>query len=148
MAVEYTWDGSDWLAKGGDGDHDHSSGSGQTRLAAKDRVITKIVYIEDPIAADSFPIAFLADNVTMVQVRGVTDVGTVVFNIERRATNTPDVAGTDVLSSDLTATTAGASTTSFAASGAVAAEQWLNCNVTSVASSPTKVWIAIEYTID
>ncbi len=118
------------------------------RLAAKNRTITKILYIEDPVAADSFPIAFLADDVHMVQVRGVTDVGTVTFNIERRTTDAPDAVGTDVLSSDLPAVAAGASTTAFAASGVVVAEQWLNCNITSVATSPTKVWIALEYTID
>ncbi len=118
------------------------------RLAAKHRTITKIFYIEDPLASDSFPIAFVADNVTFVQVRAITNVGTVDFNIQRRSTNTPDVAGTDILSADLQATAASAATTSFASSGSVAAEQWLNYNASAIASAPTKLWIVLEYTID
>ncbi len=118
------------------------------RLAAKHRTITKIFYIEDPIASDSFPIAFVADNITFVQVRAVTDVGAVDFNIERRSTNTPDVAGTDILSSNLQAVAASANTTAFSSSGSVAAEQWLSYNASAVASAPTKLWIVLEYTID
>jgi len=128
-----------------------SIGSGtlaSARIAAKHRTITKIFYIEDPLAGDSFPIAFVADNVTFVQVRAVTDVGTVDFNIERRSTNTPDVVGTDILSADLQALAIGATTTTFVSAGSVAAEQWLNYNASAVASAPTKLWIVLEYTID
>ena len=79
--------------------HPHAAGditSGAldgNRLAAKNRTMTKIVYVESPTADDSFPVAFLPHAVTLVQVRGVTDVGTVDFNIKHRATDTPDVAG-------------------------------------------------------
>lgn len=128
--------------------HDHSDAAGGGRLAARDRTITKIIYIEDPVAADSFPIAFLADAVSFVKVRGITDVGTVTFNIEFRGENTPDAVGTDILTSDLVADATGEETTTFDSSGDVVAERWLNCNVTSVATAPTKVWISLEYTID
>ncbi|UCE60479.1 MAG: hypothetical protein JSU63_01775 [Phycisphaerales bacterium] len=141
-------------------DHESSAGGGTLsaaavgsgtlsgdRLAAKNKTITKIVYIEDPTATDSFPIAFVPDDVTLSQVRGVTDQGTVDFNIEHRATNTPDVAGTDTLSSDLQATSSGASSSSFS-DATVPAERWLNFNASAVAGSPGKLWVAIEYTID
>jgi hypothetical protein len=117
------------------------------RLAAKNKTITKIVYIEDPTASDSFPIAFIADDITLVQVRAVTDQGTVDFNIEHRATFAPDVAGTDTLSSDLQATSSGASSSSFT-DATVPAERWLNYNAGAASGTATKLWVAIEYTID
>jgi len=117
------------------------------RLAAKNRTMTKIVYIEGPKATDSFPIAFMPDAVTLLQVRGVTDVGTVDFNIEHRATDAPNVAGTDTLASDLQATASGASSSSFS-DATVPAERWLNYNASAVTGSPAKLWVAIEYTID
>lgn len=117
------------------------------RLATKNKTITKIVYIEDPTASDSFPIAFIADDITMVQVRGVTDQGTVDFNIEHRATDTPDVVGTDTLGSDLQATSSGASSSSFS-DATVPAERWLNYKAGAASGTATKLWVAIEYTID
>lgn len=114
----------------------------------KQRVRTKTVYIESPAASDVFTFAFVPDAVTLVQVRAVTDTGTVDFNVERRATDTPDVAGTDILSSDLQATAAGANTTTFDNGGAVGAEQWLAFVASAVASSPTKLWVMVEYTVD
>jgi len=133
--------------------HTHAAGditSGTfdgSRLAAKNRTMTKIVYIESPKATDTFPIAFVSDAVTLVQVRGVTDTGTVDFNIEHRAVSTPDVAGTDTLASDLQADATGASSTSFA-DATVPAEGWLNYNASAISGSPAKLWVAIEYTID
>ncbi len=112
------------------------------------RTFPKVVYIECPTATDSFPVMFVPNDITLVQVRGVTDVGTVDFNIEYRATDTPDVAGTDILTADLQAAAAGASTTTFDGGGAAAAETWLNYNASAVASSPTKLWVAIEFIID
>ncbi len=124
-----------------------SGGLDGARLAVKNKTITKIVYIENPTAADSFPIAFVADDVTMVQVRGVTDQGTVDFNIEHRGTDTPDLAGTDTLSSDLQATSGGVSSSSFS-DATVPAERWLNYNASAASGTATKLWVAIEYTID
>jgi hypothetical protein len=117
------------------------------RLATKNKTVTKIVYIEDPTASDSFPIAFVADDITMVQVRGVTDQGTVDFNIEHRAANTPDVSGTDMLSVDLQATSAGALSSSFS-DATVPGERWLNYNASAASGTATKLWVVIEYTID
>ncbi len=105
-------------------------------------------YVENPAAADSFPGLLMTHAVTFVEVNGTTDTGTVTFNLERRGRTTPDQVGTDILSSDLAADATSENTTSFAASGAVAADQKINLNITSVASSPTKVWIDYEYTVD
>ncbi len=118
-----------------------------SRLATKNRTLTKIVYIESPTATDSLPITFLADAVTLVQIRGVTDTGTVDFNIEHRATNTPGVTGTNTLTADLQAVAAGASSSNFA-DATVPAERWLNYHASAVSGAPTKLWVAIEYTID
>ena len=218
--------------------HDHSNAAGGGTLAAKYRTRTEIGHITYPVAGLVYPICFIPDDVTMVQVRSVTDTGTVVFNVQRRATNTPDgptssgvvgastsasswlvftsvgatfqtdgvttgsslhitaagtngtvgrytivsidsetqltlsaacgsvgdasgmswkIQGIDVCDSggaddpDLTANAAGtgdAVCTTFAASGAVAAEQWLAIAITSVADTPLVVWYVIEYTID
>lgn len=117
------------------------------RLSTKNRTLTKIVYIESPTGTDSFPIAFLADAVTLVQVRGVTDVGTVDFNIEHRATDAPDVPGTDTLSAALQASSGGAVSTDFS-DATVPGERWLNFNASGVSASPGKLWVALEYTID
>ena len=117
------------------------------RLPAKNKTVTKIIYIEDPTASDAFPIAFVADDITIVQVRGVTDQGTVEFNIEHRAANTPDVSGTDTLSVDLQATSAGASSSTFS-DATVPAQRWLNYNASAASGTATKLWVAIEYTID
>ena len=76
-----------------------------------------------------------------------TDTGSVDFNIEHRATNTPDVAGTDTLTADLQATAAGASSSTFS-DATVPAERWLNYSASAAAGSPMKLWVALEYTID
>ena len=219
-------------------DHADAAGGGAIVLPAKYRTRTEIGHITFPVAGLVYPICFIPDDVTMVQVRSVTDTGTVVFNVQRRATNTPDgptssgvvgastsasswlvftsvgatfqtdgvttgsslhitaagtngtvgrytivsidsetqltlsaacgsvgdasgmswkIQGIDVCDSggaddpDLTANAAGtgdAVCTTFAASGAVAAEQWLDIAITSVADTPLVVWYVIEYTID
>ena len=58
-----------------------------------------------------------------------------------------DVAGIDTLSSDLQATSSGASSSSFS-DATVPAERWLNFNASAVSGSPNKLWVAIEYIID
>ena len=117
-------------------------------LPAKWRTIGAFLYGEDPQAGDIYAIRWVPYAITFLQVRGITDVGTVTFNIERRVITTPLTVGTDILSSDLVAAVGGAVTTSFAASGAVAADQWLVLTVTSVATAPTKCWIPYKFSID
>lgn len=111
------------------------------------RTRAHILYIESPAATDEIPICHVPDAATMVRVIGVTDVGTVDFNIEKRAQLTPDVAGTNIFTADKQATASGLNQTSFD-SGAVAADTWLHYSASAVATAPTKLWITIEYTID
>lgn len=123
-------------------------------LPAKWRTVAKMLYAEDPQAGDVYPIDWVAYAVTFLQVRGITDVGTVTFNIERRVITTPATIGTDILDTggpadpDLVAAVGGAVTTTFAAAGVVAADQWLVATITSVAAAPTKLWIPYKYSID
>lgn len=41
------------------------------RLATKNKTVTRIIYIEDPTASDSFPIAYVSDGSTMTAVRAI-----------------------------------------------------------------------------
>jgi len=116
-------------------------------VATKHRTRCAIFKIENPRAADSWPIAYVGDPATVVAVRAITDVGTVDFNIEKRGKLTPDVAGTDINTGEMVATAAGLEDTSFA-SPAVSADNWLSVEISAVASSPTLLWITVEYTID
>jgi hypothetical protein len=105
------------------------------------------IYVEFPSGSDELPIAKIRNNSTVTEVRGHTDTGTVTLNIERRAESTTspdDVAGTDVCSDDLVADSDGQETTTFDDSGEVDADEWLYLAVTSISSSPTKLWVTIK----
>lgn len=128
--------------------HDHSNAAGGGRLAATDRERSAFIYIESPTASDSYPIAYLNSAATITKVTGLTDTGTVDFNIEERAT--ADVLGTDIESTagDMQATAAGMSQTSGFENSGIAAGAWLHYAASAVASSPTKVWISVTWTVD
>ncbi len=128
--------------------HAHGDAANGGALAAKLRTVTLTLELDNPVAGDTRSVTFLANAATFVQVRGVTDAGTVDFNIEYRATDTPDVAGTDILTADLQATAGGANTTTFNASGVVAAETWLTLVASADAGGPTKLWVVIEYVVN
>ncbi len=117
------------------------------RLAAKNKTVAKIIYIENPTASDSFPLGYVPDAATLVAVRAVTDTGTANFNIEKRGKLTPGSAGTDVWSVDQQATSSGLEQTSFD-SGSISADSWLQLAASAVAGSPTRLWVSVEYVID
>jgi hypothetical protein len=125
----------------------NDAGSETDLTATEARRVAKVIYIEDPLATDAFPLGYVPHAATLVAVRAVTDVGTVDFNIEKRAKLTPDVAGTDIWTVDKQATTSGLEQTSFD-SGSVGEDQWLHYVASAVASSPGALWISLEYTID
>lgn len=132
--------------------HDHSNAAGGGALAAKYRTETRIIYIENPTAADVFPICMIPNTAVMVRVEAITDVGTVTFNIERRTLaqlGEVDGTGTDVLNvpGDLVADATGEATTSFYNSGAITADEFLEFVASAVASSPTRLWVSVELTI-
>jgi len=131
-----------------DADNNTITNIGNTELETAHKTDVKGFYIANPVAGDEAYIGEVHSAVTAVEAAGETDTGTVVFNIERRAYGSGFSAGTDILSSDLTATTSRVTTTSFAASGAIATDQYLWATVTSVTSSPTEFIGSLEYTID
>lgn len=117
------------------------------RLAAKNKTVEKILYVENPAASDVFPLLKVPDACTLVRVTHQTDTGTVDFNLEKRAEGTPATAGTDVWTTDKQAGSTMTGETSFN-SAAIPADNWLIFSASAVASSPTKLWISIEYTIN
>lgn len=129
------------FAKSG-GLYSKNDGGAERRLAGG--WIGRVLYIESPAATDAFPIAYVPEAATMIAVRAVTDAGTVSFNIEKRGELTPDVAGTDVWSSDKQATVSGLEQSAFD-SGTIAADSWLHYAASAVNSSPGKLWVAVVY---
>jgi len=117
------------------------------RLAAKNKTVAKMIYIENPTATDSFPLGYVPDAATCVAVRAQTNTGTVDFNIEKRAKTSPFSAGTDIWTADKQATSAGLEQLSFD-SGAVSADRWLQFAASAVSGTPTKLVISLVYTID
>ena len=130
--------------------HQNVAGGGtldSARLAAKNKTIKKILYVENPTASDVFPLLKVPDACTLVRVTHQTDTGTVNFNLEKRAEGTPATAGTDVWTTDKQAGSTMTAETIFN-SAAIPADNWLVFAASAVATSPTKLWISIEYTID
>lgn len=119
------------------------------RLAAKNKTVSRILYIENPAATDEIPICYVGDAATVIAVRSVTDAGTVTFNIESRAKFTPMTAGTAVLTTAQVADTTGEEETNPAnMTEAIATDRWLVYKASAVASSPMKLWISLEMVID
>lgn len=116
-------------------------------IAIQFKTISFPFYLEDITASDSFPMFYIPYAATLVAVRAVTDTGTVDFNIEKRSKLTPDVAGTDIWSAEKVAAASGIEVTSFD-SGSVSEDEWLTFAASAVDSSPTKIWVTVEYTID
>lgn len=99
---------------------------------------------ETNLIQSKFPAA-----VTVTRVSCSVDSGTsVVIQFDERAEATPNVAGTNVLTSNLTCnTTNGGITTSFSNAG-IAANAPLNLQIISATGNPNAVRIHVEYTID
>jgi len=116
-------------------------------LTAGKQNVAKILYVENPIATDAFPIGYVPQAATLVALRAVTDAGTIDFNIEKRSKLTPDVAGSNAWTVDKQASASGLEQTIFDA-GVIAADQWLYFAASAVASSPMKLWVSVEYAID
>jgi len=85
--------------------------------------------------------------VTITRVVCSTDTGSATIQLDERAEATPNTAGTDVMTSTLTCDSNSEATTSFSNAG-IASRVPVNLDIDSVASSPTRVRIHVEYTID
>lgn len=105
-------------------------------------LVDRIIYIQDIEGTDDFPLGYVPQGCTVTKVVHKTDTGTVTYNIEKRAQLTPDLAGTNIWTVDEVASSTGEVITSFD-SASISADQWLNFNASAVASSPTKLWIAV-----
>lgn len=118
-------------------------------LTAAAKTVSRILYIESPAATDVIPVCYVPDAATVIAIRSVTNAGTVTFNIEKRGKFTPATSGTDILTADQVADATGEEELDAAdMSESVSADNWLVFVATSIASSPTKLWVSLEYTID
>jgi hypothetical protein len=116
---------------------------------AGNRTFTKLLYIEGPTSTDEYPICLLEKAVTVSEIRGQTDTGTVRFIIEHRAKATPETTGTEVANtSDIIASSSGATQSGFS-DATIPADRWLTyvCEGT-IASSPNRLYVTIEYQED
>lgn len=113
------------------------------------RTWTKDITIFDPVAGDSGRAQFtLPKNVTITRVWcNVKAATNVVIQLNVRAEGTPDVSGTDVLTSTLTCITTGANTTTFS-SAAVTARAPVALTISSVTGTPDTLRVHIEMTVD
>lgn len=96
---------------------------------------------------DTFGLWKVPFALTVTEIAGFTDVGTVTFNIEQRAETTPNTAGTDILTSDLVADNDQQESASFN-DATVPADTWLYFAPSAAASNPKKLTVAIKFTID
>jgi len=118
-----------------------------TKAYVDQRKYTKVFYIESPTNADNYPICFCDEASTVNEVWAETDTGTVDFNIEKRAHGSAESAGTNIFTSDVQADDDGYNTTTIN-SPTVSADYWLFYCSSAVASSPTKLWIVVKYTLN
>lgn len=113
----------------------------------QDLFSSKAVYIENPIATDVIPFFFTSKSVKIIEIEAVTDDSadgsTVDFNIEIRGEFTPDVAGTEVLSNDMRASSTGISTTGIF-HDKISSEQWLVYVAKSINNNPVKLWVWVR----
>lgn len=116
-------------------------------LSSGSSIKQKMIYIEDPTATDAFPIGSIPIAATVTGISAVTDAGTVTFNVEKRLATTPATAGTDILTSDKVASTTHSESTGIA-SAVIASEELLYFVASAVASTPTKLWVTVQYQED
>ena len=98
-------------------------------------------------AADAFGIVKTDKAITITEISGYTNTGTVTFNIEQRVETTPNTAGTDCMTSDLVADNDQQEQTSFA-DATVPVNTQLYFSASAVASGAQKLTVTIRYTID
>ncbi len=107
----------------------------------------KIIYVSNPVSGNSFPALSVPFDCTITRITHVVDSGTCVFNLQERSETTPWVAGNDIFTSSESATTTMSACTSFA-DATLSANTWLHFSASSVSSSPTGLWIGINFTED
>ena len=106
--------------------------------------------IESPSAADDddlfIPVPFEA---TLVEVyHEIVGATSIPFNLVWRAATTPDTGGTNVWSSNKTATTGNSKETSFDNAGSGGADKVLGLNLSAPNGAPQWLRVYGHYTID
>lgn len=85
--------------------------------------------------------------ITLTRVACSVDTGTVTIQFDTRAESTPNTAGTNVLTSNLSCSTTTGTTTTFSSAG-VSANAPLNLQIVSTSGTPGVVRIHFNYTIN
>lgn len=102
------------------------------------------INIADTVITGDNAIWKIPNNITITEVASFTNTGTVTFNIEERGETTPNTAGTDVMTSDLTGDTDQQETGTFSNAG-IARDAWLALVVASKTGDPTLFGVSIRY---
>jgi hypothetical protein len=126
-----------------------SVADGATTLITKLRRHTGFIHVHVPTSADYFEKHFIgSDAITITKVWGITDAGTVTFQLNKNPWTTILSGGTSMLSSAMVADSTGESTTSFSGSdNEIAAESWLAIDA-SAESGAAHLLVSYEYTVD
>ena len=114
------------------------------RIDAKYRRDARIFYLKTPTIGDAFVLAGAPVDSTINKVihRCHGSPATVDFNIEARTMADPEAAGTNIWSSNQTATATKQSSTSFS-NDSLNAEDLLVLAVSATAHSPTSLWVMV-----
>jgi hypothetical protein len=126
-------------------------------LPVANRTLTKSIWIDTPVVADSGRIQFMfpqAFTITRVACSTKLATSTVSINLDERAAATPDTAGTDVLSAVLvcdtnqqTSCASGCDVNTITNSG-IATRVPVALTISAIANAPTDVRVYVEGTID
>jgi hypothetical protein len=105
------------------------------------------LYAVDPTGADAYYLGYTDVKITITEVNGITDAGTVTAMLKWRARTAPFSSGTNVLSANIVFDTNEQATTTFA-DATIPADSVLWLTTSAVASTPTKLVANVECTID
>jgi hypothetical protein len=101
-----------------------------------------------PTASETEAMCQVPYAITLTNVRGTVRGGTsVTFNIEERASNALNSAGSDTLVDDITATQTGVSDASFINAG-IAANAFLVLTTSGLSGTVNELIVEVDYTID
>ena len=104
--------------------------------------------LELPTSSEVFPILPVPFDITITRITATVYGGTsLTFNIEERAAASLNSAGTDVMTSDIVATQAGATSTTFT-NASIASGAHLVLVASAMSGTVGKVEVRIDYTID
>lgn len=106
-------------------------------------ILSKSVVITSPRTNENIPVWVTEEAITILEIRGVTDLGTVTFNVEYRDLDTAYAYGTEIPSSSIIADTDSQIQAGFANSE-IAESKWIAL-VTSAKSGATQLTVNIKY---